>query len=105
MSHNFLRALTLSCAAVFFGTVALQAATANVVILEVPFAFHIQHQNKVLPAGEYRIERTVGSPLTCLINLKTGERVMFLNPVASEPGNNTPQFESGTEGMSLKAIG
>jgi hypothetical protein len=106
MTQKMFRALALlPCAAVMLGGLGLHADTSSVKKFEVPFSFHVQHQSKVMPAGEYVMQTTPGSPITVITNTKTGERARFLNPAGFESnGDAKVVFEPTEEGTSLKRI-
>jgi hypothetical protein len=105
MTHKLLRAVALlPCAAVIPGGLNLRAATVASEKFSVPFSFHVQKQNKILPAGEYKIERTPGSPVTVLENIKTGERIHFLSSNETSHGKAKLVFESDEKGPSLRGV-
>ncbi|HTS61789.1 MAG TPA: hypothetical protein VMH28_07175 [Candidatus Acidoferrales bacterium] len=89
--------------AALFTASALNAASIRSENISIPFAFHVS--KVALPAGEYRIDKTYGTDLTFLTNLKTGQRVQILsNAAARVEGRVKLVFENTTGGYTLKAV-
>ncbi|MDE3198526.1 MAG: hypothetical protein KGN84_19415 [Acidobacteriota bacterium] len=96
---------TLCAAAMLLGGAALHATTANTEKFQVDFAFHVQHGKKVLPAGEYQVERVGGLPFVVLRNTKTGETVNVMSTDNThEKGKTKLVFQDDASGHSLEKI-
>ena len=89
--------------AVMFATATLSAASFRSENVSIPFAFHVS--KVALPAGEYRLEQSLGSDITFLVNLKTGQRVQFLRSNGrGYDGRAKLVFETTNDGYKLKTI-
>lgn len=96
---------TVSAAAFLFGGAALQATTANTERFHLDFAFRVQHGKKVLPAGEYQVERSAGSPFVLLKNTKTGETVNVMSTGNTHQNGKTKLiFKDDANGRELDKI-
>ena len=96
---------TFSAAAFLFGSAALQASTANSERFRLDFAFRVPHGKKVLPAGEYQVQRTAGSPFVLLKNTKTGETVNVMSTDNTHQNGKTKLvFKDDAQGRELDRI-
>jgi hypothetical protein len=94
----------IPCAALILGGVALEASTIKSEKFEIPFEFQVQN-HKTLPAGEYQVEQTAGSPIASLVNTRTGERVNFFRPATThKEGRAHLEFENNASGHTLKQV-
>jgi len=101
--RKLLQALSLTaCAAVIPGTGALQAASRRSEPVQIPFEFKLN--NKVLPAGTYRLQRGSTDAFSSLVNLKTGQRVPLLSPLGNETTKTGLVFERDGDGFVLKKL-
>jgi hypothetical protein len=100
------RALTILCAAAALsGATALEASTINSQRFQLNFAFHVGHDKKVFPAGEYQVERNAGEPFVMLRNTKTGASVnMMSKDNTHQNGKMKLIFKDDAEGKSLDKI-
>ena len=93
-------ALAFSAAA-FVGTGSLQAAYAPAQKVKVDFDFRVYQ--KVLPAGEYRVEQDTASNIVLLVNTKTGQRVQIFRSVVQESADkHYLKFEHDQSGYRLR---
>lgn len=69
----------------------------------IPFDFKVSKMT--LPAGEYRVQQAVGSDITYLQNVNTGQQVQFLRNYGNKNGNRTRLvFETANGEHVLKSI-
>ena len=105
MKQKVRGSILFSVAALFLGGMVLQASTIVSEKFDLPFAFHIGKNSRVLPAGEYRVRREPNSPLAVLTNLKTGERAQVMSSQNThETGKTKLVFANENNGISLKDI-
>lgn len=98
--RNYVMALALGAAA-FAATGSLQAAYTSSEKVKVNFDFRVY--NKVMPAGEYRIERDSASNFVMLVNTKTNQRVQVVRSVVQhEPSKDYLRFEKEANGYKLR---
>ncbi|HTP31376.1 MAG TPA: hypothetical protein VLX58_18650 [Bryobacteraceae bacterium] len=89
--------------AALFTASSLNAASVRSENISIPFAFNVS--KVALPAGEYRIDKTYGTDLTFLTNLKTGQRVQVLgNAAARVEGRVKLVFEHTGGSYKLKTV-
>src|SRR5277367_3635336 len=69
--------LGIGCLGLLSGNL-LSAAEVRSQKFTVPFTFKVY--NKVMPAGEYRVEQSAGTEITNIVNVRTGQRVYFMRP-------------------------
>jgi hypothetical protein len=101
--RKFLKALSLTaCTAAMLGTGALQAGSRRSEPVQIPFEFKVN--NKVLPAGTYRLQRGVNDAFSSLVNIKTGQRIQLLSPIGSETTKTKLVFEREGDGFVLKKL-
>ena len=89
--------------AALFTASALNAASFRSEIVNIPFAFNVE--KVALPAGQYRVDQTIGSELTFLTNVNTSQRVQILGNGSSRvEGKVKLVFEKNSGGYVLKTI-
>lgn len=94
---NFIKAAFLSASAAILMAAPPRTAT------QVPFPFAVE--DKVLPAGEYRVEQQPSSVSVSLINTKTGERVRLTRFIKLSPtGQAHLRFEKVGGTYKLKEV-
>ena len=101
-----IRSLAMVCAtAMLLGGAVLHASTAETKRFQVDFAFSVHHGKKILPAGEYQVERVAGLPFAILKNTKTGDTVTVMSTDNThETGKTKLVFTDDARGHTLDKI-
>ena len=89
--QKMMRKIVLAGAAIAAASVSMNAADLQSDKISIPFPFQVQ--SKRLPAGEYRVDRSFGTRLAYLVNVRTGETVHVMAPSNSEYGKMKLSFE------------
>lgn len=101
MTKTFVRMFSAAACAALFSLSSINAEVRQVSNVVIPFEFKVL--NKMLPAGEYRVEQTAGSDIATMTNTTTGERVRILRPASlQKEGKTVLTFAPAKEGMKLK---
>jgi hypothetical protein len=87
------------------GGAALQASTAQTDKFQLDFSFRVQNGKKLLPAGEYQVQRAAGSPFVVLRNTKTGETVNLMSSECTHTKGKTKLiFKDDANGHTLEKV-
>ena len=96
---------TLCAAAMLLGGAALHASTSQTDKFQLDFSFRVQNTKKVLPAGEYQVQRALGSPFVVLRNIKTGETVNLMSSECTHvKGKTRLIFKDDANGHTLDKV-